>query len=101
MPLLLVTANVVPSSSILFTLMMEALISPQTWVLKEARGLISEKMVFLHSCCRDSLKADVIYVYILILNCVEQRAMLGGLPCHHSMARPQVADGETASRNVG
>jgi hypothetical protein len=41
-----VTLNVVPSSHILITLMMEALLSSQTSVLKRTHGEISRKTAF-------------------------------------------------------
>jgi hypothetical protein len=44
---LLVTDNVVPSSPILVTLMMEALGSLETSVLKEPHGVTSQKTAFV------------------------------------------------------
>jgi hypothetical protein len=43
---MLVTANVVPSSPILVILVMEALRSSETSVLKEPHGVTSQKMAF-------------------------------------------------------
>jgi hypothetical protein len=34
--------------------------------------------------------AEEILIYLLKIHC---RTMLGGVSCHHGMARPQVADG--------
>jgi hypothetical protein len=45
---LLVAASVVPSSPILVTLMNEALGSSETSVLKEPRGVTSQKTAFLN-----------------------------------------------------
>jgi hypothetical protein len=43
---LLVTANVVPSSLILVTLMMEELVPPKRRYLEEPHGVTSQKMSF-------------------------------------------------------
>jgi hypothetical protein len=45
-PTLLITANVVPSSPILVTLMMEALSSPKRPFLQEPHGVTSQKTPF-------------------------------------------------------
>jgi hypothetical protein len=42
---LLVTANVVPTSFVLFALMMESIHFFETWFLEEPRGLTSQKTV--------------------------------------------------------
>jgi phospholipid N-methyltransferase len=43
---LLVTGNVVPSSPILVTLMMEAIHFSETWYLQDPHGVISQKTAF-------------------------------------------------------
>jgi hypothetical protein len=54
---LLVTANVIPSSLILFTLLMEAILSSETWVPRRAkRPHIQESSIF-HSHWRGNLKS--------------------------------------------
>jgi hypothetical protein len=61
---LLVKANVVPTSPILVTLMMEALISSETSVLTRAiRRNIPEDAV-LHSHRREILKSYIVSVYL-------------------------------------
>jgi hypothetical protein len=42
-----VTANVVPSSLILVTLMMEAICSSESWVFTRTHGVTSQKTAFL------------------------------------------------------
>jgi hypothetical protein len=54
---LLVTANVVPSSLILVTLMMEALRSSETSVLTTATWLKIAEYDILHSYLRENLKS--------------------------------------------
>jgi hypothetical protein len=54
---LLVTANVVPSSPILVTLMMEALSSFETSVLARATQRNVPEDSILHSHCRENLKS--------------------------------------------
>jgi hypothetical protein len=50
---LLVTANVVPGSPILITLMMEAYVPPKRRFLQEPRGVSSKKTTFLKGNVRD------------------------------------------------
>jgi hypothetical protein len=61
----LVTANVVPSSLILLTMMMKALRFPETWVLIKATRRKIPEDVFLHSDRRENLK-----FYIELTGCV-------------------------------
>jgi hypothetical protein len=54
---LLVTTNIVPSSPILVTLMMEALSSNETSVLIRATQLNIPQHAILNSHCRENLKS--------------------------------------------
>jgi hypothetical protein len=65
-PRLLVTTNVVPSSPVLVTPMLETLRSPETSVLTRARQLNFPENGILRSCRRENLKSYTIYVSIQI-----------------------------------
>jgi hypothetical protein len=54
---LLVTANVVPSSPILVTLIMEAICSSETSILTRVTGHNIPEDGILHSNCRENLKS--------------------------------------------
>jgi hypothetical protein len=71
----IVTANVVPSSTFLVTLMMEALSSSETSILSRATGRNIQEDGILHSHRRENLKfyncvPEYIYEYIYIYMCV-------------------------------
>jgi hypothetical protein len=53
---LLITANIVPSLLILFTLMMEAILSFETLILTRATWHHIPEDSILHSHCRENLK---------------------------------------------
>jgi hypothetical protein len=62
---LLVTANIVPSSPIVVTLMIEALSSPETSVLTAATWRNIAEDVILHSHRRENLKSYIILLIYL------------------------------------
>jgi hypothetical protein len=55
----IITVNVVPSSPILFTLMMEAIRCADTSVRKEATRRHIQEDGILHSLCRGKLKSYI------------------------------------------
>jgi hypothetical protein len=59
---LLVTANIVPSSPILVTLMMDAIFSSETSVIIRAAWRIIPEGGVLHSQRRKNLKSYTIYI---------------------------------------
>jgi hypothetical protein len=69
---LLVTANAVKRSLILFTLMMEA-IRPKRWLLHEPKGVTSQKTAFFIVIAVRAL----ILVYYLTLTCMRDLCEVG------------------------
>jgi hypothetical protein len=64
---LLITANVVPSSLILVTLMMEALYSSETSVSQEPHGITSQKTAFHQAVLSEKLMVTQLIMEILPL----------------------------------
>jgi hypothetical protein len=70
--LLLVTANVFPSSSVLVTLMMDAIRSSETFILVGATWRNIPEDALLHSRCCEHVKFYAVFRSIFILQLVRR-----------------------------